>query len=284
MKKLTALFCVCILMTFCVTTASAEAVEDELAVSMDEAIDYVNEIGIEVPFEAEPDYTSNITQTQFAVCIAQILSGKFGLEHWDETKASAFFSDVSEYGDAVDYVYAYGVLNEYEESIFGATSPVMYQDALAVCVRVLGYDTGDTSYPYGYILCADRLEIMSGIDIVIYKQELTVGEALHLIWNVLNTIVAATDPITEQIVYPDEKGLCETVYGYPLIRQTLLEKINGESVVLGDLNGDGVVNVQDVLIALKAILNGTLLDGADVNGDGSLSLIDVLHILKATIA
>ena len=275
------LVCACSVFLLCVS-AAAETATDE-GVSVQEALTAIGELGIKLPSDAEADSAENITQIQFAVCIAQILSGKFGLEHWDENRESAFFTDVSEYGDAVDYVYAYGVLNEYEENIFGAASSVMYQDALTICVRVLGYDTGDISYPYGYILCAQRLEIMSGIDVIEHTRELTVGEAMQLVWNVLNTVVAVTDPITEQIIYPDETGLTETVYGYPLIRQTLLERINGETSVFGDFDGDGEVNVKDVLILLKSVLNGTSLDNADSNGDGETNLLDVVRVLKLVI-
>ncbi|MBQ8836900.1 MAG: exo-alpha-sialidase [Clostridia bacterium] len=46
-----------------------------------------------------------------------------------------------------------------------------------------------------------------------------------------------------------------------------------------DQNGDGVFNMADVLVVIKAVLNHAELD-ADINGDGELSLIDVLKFLK----
>ena len=51
--------------------------------------------------------------------------------------------------------------------------------------------------------------------------------------------------------------------------------------VQGDLDGDGVVNIKDVLVSISALLNGTTLDGADMDGDGKFTLIDVIRILKA---
>lgn len=52
----------------------------------------------------------------------------------------------------------------------------------------------------------------------------------------------------------------------------------------GDIDGDGVVTVKDVMISIKAVLDGTAIDGADTNGDGKMTLLDVIQILKAAIA
>lgn len=50
--------------------------------------------------------------------------------------------------------------------------------------------------------------------------------------------------------------------------------------VPGDMNADGVLTVIDVLLAMKAVLNGTYTEKADVSGDGVLTLVDVMRILK----
>lgn len=50
-----------------------------------------------------------------------------------------------------------------------------------------------------------------------------------------------------------------------------------------DINGDGMTDVKDVMVALKAVVNEEILDGADVSGDGKITLIDVIRILKAVV-
>ena len=57
-----------------------------------------------------------------------------------------------------------------------------------------------------------------------------------------------------------------------------------ETNPVGDLDGDGVISVKDVLITINALLNGTALEGADMNGDGKITLIDVLRVLKLITA
>lgn len=54
--------------------------------------------------------------------------------------------------------------------------------------------------------------------------------------------------------------------------------------VAGDIDGDGMADVFDVLVTLKVLLDGTALDSADMNGDGELTLLDVLRVLKAVTA
>ena len=45
--------------------------------------------------------------------------------------------------------------------------------------------------------------------------------------------------------------------------------------VLGDLNGDGVLDLLDVAPFIQAITDGTLIPEADINGDGFVNLLDV---------
>lgn len=45
--------------------------------------------------------------------------------------------------------------------------------------------------------------------------------------------------------------------------------------VLGDVNGDGVVNLLDVAPFVDAIPDGTFVPAADINNDGSVNLLDV---------
>jgi hypothetical protein len=59
-------------------------------------------------------------------------------------------------------------------------------------------------------------------------------------------------------------------------------------MVSGDVNGDGVVDILDVLLLVKAILGGVTLsaeelDRADVNADDSINLLDIIAIVDIMI-
>ncbi len=50
--------------------------------------------------------------------------------------------------------------------------------------------------------------------------------------------------------------------------------------VLGDVNGDGDVNVLDVMLILKALVDDEFIEDGDMNDDGVITLVDVIRVLK----
>ena len=48
----------------------------------------------------------------------------------------------------------------------------------------------------------------------------------------------------------------------------------------GDLNGDGVLNVLDVVILANAVLTGEDLPAGDINGDGQLNILDIVQLVN----
>ena len=55
----------------------------------------------------------------------------------------------------------------------------------------------------------------------------------------------------------------------------------GVSVLLGDVNMDGVVNLLDVGPFIDALTNGLFIDEADMNRDGAVNLLDVSFFVDA---
>ena len=54
---------------------------------------------------------------------------------------------------------------------------------------------------------------------------------------------------------------------------------------MGDVNLDGNVTIQDVIVLLRAVMSGTTLSDevrplADVNGDGKVNVSDVVVLLR----
>jgi outer membrane protein assembly factor BamB len=56
-----------------------------------------------------------------------------------------------------------------------------------------------------------------------------------------------------------------------------------DTFLLGDLNGDGVVNLLDVAPFVAAIVNGTFIPEADINGDGHVDLLDVQPFVQLLV-
>ena len=63
---------------------------------------------------------------------------------------------------------------------------------------------------------------------------------------------------------------------------------NAEIWMLGDVNGDGMVNAADAVLIMRHALSLELLEGdaliaADYNGDGSITTVDALTVLRASL-
>ena len=49
---------------------------------------------------------------------------------------------------------------------------------------------------------------------------------------------------------------------------------------VADYNGDGTINIGDVICLVKAIVNGSTIDNGDLSGDRKVSLVDVIRLIK----
>jgi len=53
-----------------------------------------------------------------------------------------------------------------------------------------------------------------------------------------------------------------------------------ESGLLGDLNGDGVINVMDIVLVVDAILHAEYDPMGDINSDGQLNVVDIVQLIN----
>lgn len=169
---------------------------------------------------------NGVTRYQAALFFAQALSGETSVDVWNATKTSVHFTDVKSYGTAIDYAYSRGIIAGRGNGIFGPDDQITYQDMLVMAVRALGYETENMSYPYGYILAAQKLGLTDNIDNVNFTAPLTRGETAQLIWDTLNTEIAVEDPFSGKILYPGEIGMTESLLdGGSIKRTTLLVEV-----------------------------------------------------------
>ena len=55
---------------------------------------------------------------------------------------------------------------------------------------------------------------------------------------------------------------------------------NYQQSILGDVNNDSIVNVQDIIILVNMILNNQIDDSADLNSDGIVNILDVVQVVN----
>ena len=59
---------------------------------------------------------------------------------------------------------------------------------------------------------------------------------------------------------------------------------NYQQAILGDVNGDAVVNVQDIIVLVNMILNNQNDSVGDLNTDGIVNILDVVQIVNIILS
>ncbi len=179
-----------------------------------------------------------VTRYQAALFFVQALTGETDVEKWNADKQSAVFSDVPEYGTAIDLANGMGLIRGRGNGTYGYNDPITYQDMLVLAVRALGYETENMNYPYGYMEAAKKLgltkNLASGIG---NTQPLTRGETAQIIWDMLGIEIAIVDPISDKLVYPGEIIAGEAIlgdFGFAMERTNLLKKAGFTRGVIED--------------------------------------------------
>ena len=86
----------------------------------------------------------SVTRYQAALFFVQAITGNTDTKVWNADK-STIFTDVPEYGTAIDYLAGMKFILGRGNGIYGYNDPITYQDMLVLAVRALGYETADTS-------------------------------------------------------------------------------------------------------------------------------------------
>ena len=230
-----------------------------------------------------------ITKGELSYILAQMMTGADENILNTKTKSDLFF-DAVEYGAAIEYLVKNGFTSGKSEKIYGTDDEIIYSDFVAIAVRCLGYETDDMSFPYGYILAANRLGILNGVTETDYTNVLSREDVYTVLLNMLDTSVAETDPITLKILFPDEIGIWETTSGERLNRYTLYETTflgknncnfsDWETTVEPTYSTSGEEYRVCSVCGKKEIVAIPKLASFDANNDGKVSLLDVLAVIK----
>lgn len=212
LKKFLALVLATLMVLSMAVITSAADTDNEADYTITASASHLAALGILKGDGNSLNLEGGVTRYQAALFFVQAMTGKTDTSIWNADK-SVYFSDVPEYGTAVDYAYGLNVIAGRGNGIFDYNGSIIYQDLLAMAVRALGYATEDTMYPQGYILAAQKLELTKYIDSSVgFKDELTRGETAQIIWKMLNTQIAINDPLTGAPIYPGNTGLTEDLF------------------------------------------------------------------------
>lgn len=143
------------------------------------------------------------------------------------------FKDVSFKHWAAPYVtiaVKNSILTGYPDSTFRPDDVVTYEEAVTVCLKLLGYTSDDfgVSWPYGQVGMAANLGLDDNVNSVV-GQSLTRNDAMNLVYNMLNTRSK------------NSSGAYISVFDYSVIEDCVLIATSVEDSSVG---GDKIVTSQ----------------------------------------
>jgi len=232
------------------------------------AIDVLSDLGVIWGYEDGTFGPDNaVERWHMTLWIAKMETGKVTTDDyltiWRAEENYTDFTDVvvDQAIGAINYASDEGITIGTSATTFTPTAGIMYQDALTMVVRALGYGSKamDAGYPWKFISKAAELGLEDGITGVAYKDGLTRGETAQILYNALYVVDADGATYASDVF-----GLSTVVItGTPAFKITQTEAVIKTGFVsFNILNGDGTINT-DVTYHLPATAFGLTAANAD---------------------
>ena len=77
-----------------------------------------------------------------------------------------------------------------------------------------------------------------------------------------------------------DASACESLLEHPSIASQYLTNIECNDSVIGDINGDSLVNIQDIILTINYILNSEYNILADINSDNAVDILDIVQLVN----
>lgn len=81
-----------------------------------------------------------------------------------------------------------------------------------------------------------------------------------------------------------DNSACESLLEYPSTASQYLVNIDCSDSVVGDINGDSQVNVQDIILSVNLILTSEYNSSADINSDGVIDILDIVQLVNLILS
>jgi len=82
----------------------------------------------------------------------------------------------------------------------------------------------------------------------------------------------------------DDDSVCESLLEIPTSASQYLTNIECEESLLGDINGDLLLNIQDIILTVNLVLNSEYNASADLNDDDTVNILDVIQLVNIILS
>jgi len=194
LKKFLALALAMLMLVSCFSVAAFDDVKDDSKYA--EAVSLLSDLQVIRGFSAsEFKPEENVTRWQMALMIAKLATGKVEETdaRWYDVTNSTPFQDlkVDYYYGSIGYCFGNDIILGASDTAFEPERGIMFQEALAMAVRALGYASGDdkaemnAGYPWTFVNKAVALNLDENLEDVNYEQTLTRAQTAQLLYNML---------------------------------------------------------------------------------------------------
>ncbi len=181
-KIFSIILCVIVIIPSCITTSASVYSESGI-------ISLMAELGI---MNGDPDgnlrLDDNLSRAEFSKMVVNASSYK-NLVALNQPTST--FKDVNYTHWAAPYIRVgvnKGILSGYPDASFKPSNPVLFEEALSICLKLLGYTTEDygTAWPWGQIGLSENIGLSDNVSVGA-GTAITRRDAINIIYNMLTS-------------------------------------------------------------------------------------------------
>ncbi len=203
LKRFLAMTLTMLMIVSCFSMFSVNAFDD--VYDFEEAIDTLAGLNVIKGYDDTtfgPD--DDVTRWQMALLISKLTTGLTDTSVWYSESNTTKFADVvaDNYFGSINFASGNGIIKGTSDTTFAPEAGIMFQDALTMVVRALGYGSEemDKGYPWMFIEKADDLGLMNGLEYIDDTEAtLTRAETAQLLYNALYAVNADDETIATAV-------------------------------------------------------------------------------------
>ncbi|MBE6565214.1 MAG: S-layer homology domain-containing protein [Ruminococcaceae bacterium] len=239
LKKFLALALAMLMLVSCFGVAAFDDVKDDSKYA--EAVSLLSDLKVIRGFsDSEFKPEENVTRWQMALMIAKLRTGKVEETdaRWYDVTNTTSFNDlkVDHYYGSIGYCFGNDIILGTDATTFEPERGIMFQEALAMAVRALGYASGDdkaemnAGYPWTFVSKAVALNLDENLEDVNYEQTLTRAQTAQLLNNMLtaakktgSTFAKDAFNLTQATIVLTATNKVNVLDGDPVIKQNYVQ-------------------------------------------------------------
>jgi len=82
----------------------------------------------------------------------------------------------------------------------------------------------------------------------------------------------------------NDESYCESLLDFPSSASQYLTNVQCQDSITGDINGDTLINVQDVILVVNLVLSAEYSNIADLNSDLDLNVLDIIALVNLILS